>query len=149
MLPTPSAADGLGGHLSRGGARSNELLLAGVAKTLLPTPRATRGGSATETVALLPTPVASDSKGSARTTTATGAGNYPTLLDAIRLLPTPSAADSERGPDYARMGRQESGGDDLVTTLARLSGDRMRPSSDAGSESLDDALLTLWTGEAG
>lgn len=34
------------------------------------------------------------------------------------LLPTPAAADSVRGPDYARAGREESGGDDLVTTMA-------------------------------
>ena len=43
LLPTPSAADGLGGHERRGGARTDELLLAGVAKDvtrLLPTPTA-------------------------------------------------------------------------------------------------------------
>jgi hypothetical protein len=42
LLPTPSAADGAGGHLSRGQDRGDELLLAGVAKQvgqrLLPTP---------------------------------------------------------------------------------------------------------------
>lgn len=32
MLPTPSAADGMGGHERRGGARGDELLLNGVAK---------------------------------------------------------------------------------------------------------------------
>ncbi len=32
LLPTPSVADGMGGHLTRSGARSNELLLPGVAK---------------------------------------------------------------------------------------------------------------------
>ena len=43
MLPPPSAADGLGGHERRGGARTDELLLAGLAKDvtkLLPTPTA-------------------------------------------------------------------------------------------------------------
>lgn len=48
---TPSVADGMGGHLSRGGERSNELLLPGQAKTALvtgwPTPMA--GSPATET----------------------------------------------------------------------------------------------------
>lgn len=44
LLPTPSVADGMGGHLSRSGSRSDELLLPGVAKDLaerrlLPTPR--------------------------------------------------------------------------------------------------------------
>lgn len=38
-VPTPSVADAMGGHLTRSGARSNELLLPGVAKSLaLPTP---------------------------------------------------------------------------------------------------------------
>jgi DNA (cytosine-5)-methyltransferase 1 len=34
LFPTPSVADGLGGHLTRSGARSDELLLPGVAKDL-------------------------------------------------------------------------------------------------------------------
>jgi len=38
-------------------------------------------------------------------------------------LPTPTAADDIRGPDYARATRPGSGGDDLVTALARLGGD--------------------------
>jgi DNA (cytosine-5)-methyltransferase 1 len=38
LLPTPSVADGTGGHRSRGGARSDEPLLGGIAD-LLPTPR--------------------------------------------------------------------------------------------------------------
>lgn len=50
LLPTPSVADALGGHWSRGGDRSDELLLGGVAKTvalnarLLPTPAAHEDG---------------------------------------------------------------------------------------------------------
>lgn len=48
LLPTPEAAQALGGHLSRGGGRSDELLLGGIVKahddgSLLPTPRATDG----------------------------------------------------------------------------------------------------------
>lgn len=43
LLPTPSVADALGGHRSRSGHRSEELLLPGVVLTLLPTPRATDG----------------------------------------------------------------------------------------------------------
>lgn len=38
LLPTPSVADATGGHLTRGGDCSDELLLPGVVKTLLPTP---------------------------------------------------------------------------------------------------------------
>ena len=40
LMPTPSVADSTGGHLTRSGPRSSELLLPGVAKSLLPTPRA-------------------------------------------------------------------------------------------------------------
>ncbi len=48
LLPTPSVADGDGGHLTRSGPRSNELLLPGVARAygngdLLPTPNASDG----------------------------------------------------------------------------------------------------------
>lgn len=55
LLQTPSVADAMGGHERRGGKRSAELLLNGQAKELsmLPTPRATRGGSSTETTSLL------------------------------------------------------------------------------------------------
>jgi DNA (cytosine-5)-methyltransferase 1 len=38
LLPAPSVADGMGGHMSRSGDRSGELLLPGVAAKLLPTP---------------------------------------------------------------------------------------------------------------
>lgn len=36
------------------------------------------------------------------------------------LLPTPSASLSSSGPDYARAGRDGSGGDDLITAVAKL-----------------------------
>lgn len=39
LFQTPSVADATGGHESRGGARSDELLLNGQVKALLPTPR--------------------------------------------------------------------------------------------------------------
>lgn len=55
LLPTPQVADATGGHASRSGERSDELLLPGVAArvhadtvALLPTPRASRGASSTE-----------------------------------------------------------------------------------------------------
>ena len=35
------------------------------------------------------------------------------------LLPTPEAKLANSGPDYARAGRDGSGGDDLITTAAR------------------------------
>lgn len=52
LLPTPQVADGMGGHKSRSGARQGERLLPGIAEDLamLPTPRASRGAAATETM---------------------------------------------------------------------------------------------------
>lgn len=104
LLPTPSAADGMGGHLSRSGARSDELLLPGVAK-------------AYAEGALLPTPSAADGNGGGRYSSD---GHQSTLPGTVReLLPTPAASDGARGPDYARVGREGSGGDDLITTVFR------------------------------
>jgi site-specific DNA-cytosine methylase len=37
----------------------------------------------------------------------------------VTLLPTPEAKLSDAGPDYARAGREGSGGDDLTTTVHR------------------------------
>lgn len=94
LLPTPSVADGMGGHLSRSGARSDELLLPGIAKAY-----------------------------------AEGA-----------LLPTPAASDGARGPDYARVGREGSGGDDLITTVFRTLTLLPTPSAcdaSGGGQSLD------------
>lgn len=85
LLPTPSVADGTGGHLTRSGVRGDELLLPGVAKAyaegaLLPTPKATDAHSSSPADpkrndpglraidGLLPTPCASD---------ATGGGTHP------------------------------------------------------------------------
>lgn len=111
LLPTPSVADGMGGHLSRSGARSGELLLPGVAKAyaegaLLPTPSAADGngggrynsdghqstlpGTVRE---LLPTPAARDSKGPADPNRDGG----PDLYAALALLPTPNASDASGG----------------------------------------------------
>lgn len=42
------------------------------------------------------------------------------LSMAVKMLPSPAAWDAARGPDYAREGREDSGGDDLVTTVAKL-----------------------------
>lgn len=58
---------------------------------VLPTPRATRGGSATETVALLPTPVSSDGNGPG----AHGDGGAD-LRTTVTLLPTPAVNDMGR-----------------------------------------------------
>jgi len=47
LLPTPSVADALGGHRSRSGTRSGELLLPGIAQTLAPAPDADAAGETT------------------------------------------------------------------------------------------------------
>lgn len=77
-------------------------------------------------VTILPTTTAADSG-------ASGGSNDSnvTLTDAVvrtdlgrgpngRLLPTPEAKLASSGPDYARMNRDGSGGDDLTTTIWRL-----------------------------
>lgn len=64
LLSTPTASDGeKGGPNQRGSA--GDLMLPSAVQSLLPTPRATRGGSATETMALLPTPTSQAAKHSA------------------------------------------------------------------------------------
>lgn len=122
LLPTPSVADGTGGHHRRGGDRSGELLLPGIATTL--------GFADTSDIAdtrLLPTPTTSDRNGPgayraggpglhtvADHLTRNGSGrNRPrgtntdnslfanpdldgdgdTASSAARLLPTPTATD--------------------------------------------------------
>lgn len=113
LLPTPSVADGDGGHVSRSGARVGELLLPGLARAytegaLLPTPRATDGtkggpnqrGSSGELMLpsavaqLLPTPKTTDSHYSSP---ADLNRNDPNLRAIAGLLPTPSASDSTGG----------------------------------------------------
>jgi len=119
LLPTPQVADVTGGHKSRSGVRSNELLLPGVAEqlTLLKTPTAqlaVNGGSqhpekrkagghgptlADELEHLLPIPSASDAATKAGCTMQTDSApdadptrSAPTRNGAVPLLPTPSAA---------------------------------------------------------
>ena len=59
LLPTPRATDGTKGGPNQRGSKG-DLMLPSAVHQLLPTPRATRGGSTTETVELLPTPKAGD-----------------------------------------------------------------------------------------
>jgi hypothetical protein len=81
-------------------------------------------------VALLPTPTAGDAKASgSRNLEGSNAHAGVSLTDAVRfgnsetprkLLPTPQAADADRGPDYAAATREGTGGDSLVTTVAKM-----------------------------
>jgi DNA (cytosine-5)-methyltransferase 1 len=98
LLPTPTTEPTTGnGHARNLGAE---------ARAILPTPRATRGGSATETVALLPTPAVNDMGASydierwdawtarMKATHGNGNGHGNSLhIEALRMLPTPTSTD--------------------------------------------------------
>lgn len=120
LLPTPEASDGSGGRISaeRGGTRPSGAKRAVTLATalrhdlpLLPTPTSTQpGGTAAQHLAR-----------KARMPDGANRTSVTDLRMAIEhYLPTPAASDGDRGPDYARMNRDGSGGDDLVTTMARL-----------------------------
>ena len=91
LLPTPVADN------SRGlpSASTDYASLANVAASLLPTPRATRGGSSTETTALLPTPRATD--GTRGGPNQRGSSGDLMLPSAVSLLPTPAVNDMGAG----------------------------------------------------
>lgn len=129
------------------------------AVNLLPTPMASRSGSnqspspgaavrpsLDSITELLPTPTCRDHKGAANPPGRLRDGRVRTagddmLPDAVAaLLPTPAACDGARGPDYARVGRDGSGGDDLITAVFRTLALLPTPSacdSSGGGQSLD------------
>lgn len=83
MLPTPSVADGTGGHVTRSGARRGEMLLGGLARAyaegaLMPASRGTDGTKGS--------PDQRDSN-----------GYFMLLPSAGQLLPTPNASDGTGG----------------------------------------------------
>lgn len=95
LLPTPQVADVTGGHRTRSGARSNELLLPGVAEAY------TAG-------ALLPTPRASDgTNGGPNQRGSKGDLMLPSAV--VQLLPTPTASEGERGDCPAERARRTPG----------------------------------------
>jgi hypothetical protein len=113
LLPTPSAADGMGGHLNRSGDRKDELLLPGVVLTLLPTPRASDG-----------------TKGGPNQR---GSSGDLMLPSAVLLLPTPTAMD------YKASGGSTPSDVTLTDAVVRTQlGDRMNPRFDVGNESSDE-----------
>lgn len=94
LLKTPTAQLAVNGgsqHPDKRKAGGHGPTLADEVEHLLPTPRAARGASATETVALLPTPGPSGGDREA----STYSRNNPTLKGA--LLPAPRASDGEKG----------------------------------------------------
>ncbi len=109
LLQTPSAADALDGHLSRGGSRSHELLLKGQVKALLPTPTTDDANNVTR-----------------------ASGIFDSLARVAHLLPTPRAQNGEtrNSKVWARPLDQPQ---NLENALARLPGEPTSPRSDAGS----------------
>ena len=78
----------------------------------------------------VPTPTVGDSKSAANRTAGrkdpdSKHHSGTTLTDFVRLWPTPKASPS--GPDFARMNREGSGGDDLATAVARTTGGALNP----------------------
>lgn len=109
LLPTPQAADGIGGKTSDPDTRranGHSVNLSEVAINRL------------GVVALLPTPCARDFK-DANASPGAVARKTPSLGAVEHYLPTPAAADGQRGQDFARANRDGSGGDDLVTLVVK------------------------------
>lgn len=106
--PTPSVADTMGGHLSRGGDRSEELLLPGMAQRVA------------DQLAAWNTPRARDWK----------AGGFDsTLTDQTEKWSTPRASDGEKGgPNQSWT----AGGTPLPTQAVHLSGPLAQPIAGRG-----------------
>lgn len=101
---------------------------------VLPTPRATRGGSATETVNLLPTPTAMQPGGTAEQflERKRQAGISPTLTDLAMviqtLLPTPQASDVKGANNNENMQSLERYGPNLGMVVRQIGGSTNLPS---------------------
>lgn len=95
-----------------------------------PDPRGDRGRDHRR---LMPTPRASDgTKGGPGQRGSSGDLMLPSAV--AQLLPTPEAKNGAAGPDYARAGRIGSGGDDLVTVIAKAT-EHLLPTPMVGSSS--------------
>lgn len=128
MWPTPLEGDATGSRGSKGKDRPNEGGLRKAVK-MTPTPSASmmtmadmeqarfsgNGGKrpSYQEVKMWPTPRAEDSE-----QTGGHRGSPDTLTSAARMWPTPKSEPSK--PDFARAGREGSGGDDLATAVARM-----------------------------
>ncbi|QFG08659.1 DNA methylase [Mycobacterium phage Vanisoa] len=98
----------------------------------------------------LPTPSARDFKGG--NPNRQGGDDLPTAI--LKLLPTPEAKSSTAGPDYARATRPGSGGDDLVTTMAKIvkgmiDGSEYEPAIRRWEEITRPAPVAIEEGETG
>jgi hypothetical protein len=138
LLKTPTAQLAVNGgsqHPNKRKAGGHGPTLADEVEHLLPTPRATRGGSATETTYLLPTPRATDgTKGGPNQRGSSGDLMLPSAV--VQLLPTPLASDA--GP---RGGTTGFGLRDWSRAMAV--GATTPPPSSGGNESSDGQLPLL------
>jgi hypothetical protein len=127
LLPTPSAADGMGGHLTRDGARSDELLLPGVAKALLPTPRSQNGEDRNNLIWARPLDEPQ---------------NLENALARLPLLPTPTTMDDRPGRTTHAAGNPTLQGALTGRRPMELerTGDPTAPRSGAGRPCSDDPL---------
>jgi hypothetical protein len=159
LLPTPSVADGTGGHLTRSGDRGGELLLPGGAKALasgqrlLPTPvvtnragmepspatvRGTRGSDLGPVIGgLLPTPTTATGRNSRHGDTSRG----DDLPEAVKYLPTPNASDGKGASQpegRERSGRSRKPGDaDLPEVVSLLKTPTAQLAINGGSQHPD------------
>jgi hypothetical protein len=136
LLPTPSVADGTGGHERRGGARGDELLLPGVARelALLRTPCAseTEGGprnpdrpgstmrlsdQVREELTMFPTPCARDWKDTGAP--AEYARNTPPYPQKSLLLPTPVASEGLKATNRMTAKQKAVSGQVWLTNVAQ------------------------------
>lgn len=130
LLPTPVVTDGAGARNATSGRKEGS--------------RHHSGTTLSDFAMLLPTPSAADGLGGHERR---GGDRGDELLLAglvkdVTLLPTPAAWDGDRGPDYARMGREDSGGDDLVTSMARLLPTPTRRDHKGHNQRHDETCLT-------
>lgn len=130
-MPTPRASDGAHGGPNQRGSKG-DLTLPSAVHQLLPTLRATRGGSHTETVELLPTPRASQGMAGPLRAHATDISRLEDAV-AVSLIPTDQASGEPRAttdfgtytPAIARwetvLGRPAPSPTEHGTTRTRLS----------------------------
>jgi hypothetical protein len=75
-----------------------------------------------------------------------GKVSTPPLTLAVKMWPTPKGSPS--GPDFARMSREGSGGDDLVTMVNRGGGRPTLPTPSASMVTMQDMEQAKFAGSA-
>jgi DNA (cytosine-5)-methyltransferase 1 len=101
LLPTPSVADGTGGHTSRSGPRKGEALLGGIGM-LLPTPTTTDAKGARNATANRSEAKAGVNNDGWTLSDVLWTGDLPAGADTGRLLPTPAAGNFNDGESAER-----------------------------------------------